>query len=310
MKITILLTSVGLTLLLLGTTVLGVSRGEAVAEKISEAYFTDSIDEYTGQVIEIGTEQCAPITSQIRQRLSNSPATKKLTELDAEFEETFQEGAPTASSYLWLRDSGLVDELEIGAYATVTELQSSLREYLNFDPDAVVADLMLAESEKSLAEEKRKLERANRLPPSVSTSRWGASHLAEWNKTCGTAASAIKDAESTEFVNSALEFSRSLETAVNATWESDGYDKVSALVAYSSRDGASCGGYNSCATFWLEAAAPCEVTLLVEFTDDDGKLEDLVAESVTITKANSRKAVVVPGGPGGGFYEILEASCN
>lgn len=311
MKITILLTSVGLSLLLLGTSVLGVFRGEAVADRISAAYFTDSIDDYTGQEIEIISEQCAPITSQITQRLRSSVATKKLTELDAELEETLEEGELTAVSYVWLRDSGLVDELEIGTYVTATELQYALREYLNFDPDKVVADLMLAESEKSLAEEKRKLERANRLPPGVSTSGWSASHLAKWTRACSTAAQSTKNVAASEFVDSALSFAGNLASVVNSSWESDGYDRISALVAYSPENGAGCGGYNSCATFWIEAATPCEVTVVVEFTDEDGRFEDLVAESVTITKANSRKSVVVPGGlPGAGFYEIMEASCN
>ena len=192
-----------------------------------------------------------------------------------------------------------------------TELQYALRDYLNFDPDKVVADLMLAESEKSLAEEKRKLERAKRLPPGVSTSSWSASHLAKWNRACSTAAQSTKNVESAEFVENALAFAGSLANVVNSSWESDGYDRISALVAYSARNGAGCGGYYSCATFWIEAATPCEVTVVVEFTDEDGRFVDLVAESVTVTKANSRKSVVVPGGLGGdGFYEIMEASCN
>tara|TARA_B110000503_G_C7114690_1_gene399786 strand:+ start:173 stop:1108 length:936 start_codon:yes stop_codon:yes gene_type:complete len=311
LKITILLTSIGLSLLLLGTSVLGVFRGEAVADRISAAYFTDSIDEYTGQATEITSEECAPITSQISQRLQNSDASSTISELDTQLGDTFEDEGPTPKSFDWLRESGLVDELEIEAYANATALQFALRDYLNFDPDNVRSDAITAESEKSLAEEKRKLERANRLPPGVSTGGWSASHLEKWTRVCGALAGSAALTAGRDFLDRAEDFSDKVTSVVNSDWESDGYDRVSALVAYSARNGAGCGGYYSCATFWIEAATPCEVTVVVEFTDEDGKLVDLAAESVTISKANSRKSIVVPGGLGGdGFYEIMEASCN
>lgn len=310
MKITILLTSIGLSLLLLGTSVLGVFRGEAVADRISAAYFTDSIDDYTGQEIEITSEQCAPITSQITQRLRSSVATKKVTELDAELEETLEEGEPTPASYLWLRDSGLVDELEIGTYVEVARLQNTLGEYLNFDPDKVVADLMLAESEKSLAEEKRKLERANQLPPGVSTSAWGASHLAKWNRTCSTAAQSAKNVAAADFLDNAQAFARNVQLVVNSDWESEGYDKVSTFVAYADREGVSCSGYTPCARFWIETAVPCQVDLVVEFSDEDNIAIDYGFEDVQVSSPNSRKSVQVNYGGGASFYEVVEASCN
>lgn len=311
MKITILLTSVGLSLLLLGTSVLGAFRGEAVANKISAAYFTDSIEEYTGQEIEITSAECAPITSQISQRLQNSDASSTISELDTQLGDTFEDEGPTSESFEWLRDSGLVDELEIEAYANPTSLQFALRDFLNFDPDKVRSDAVTAESEKSLAEEKRKLERAKRLPPGVSTIGWSASHFEKWTRACGALAGSAALTAGRDFLDQAEDFSDKVTSVVNSDWESDGYDRVSPLVAYATRNGAGCGGYYSCATFWIETATPCDVTVVVEFTDEDGGFVDLVAESVTTTKANSRKSVVVPGGLGGdGFYEIMEASCN
>ena len=311
MKITILLTSVGLTLLLLGTTVLGVSRGEAVANKISSAYFTDSIDEYSGQASEISPEDCTPITSQITQRLQNSDALSTISELDTQLGDTFEDEGPTSESFEWLRDSGLVEELEIEAYANATTLQFALRDYLNFDPDKVRSDAITAESDKSLAEEKRKLEQANLLPPGVSTGGWSKSNVEKWARACGSLAGSAAQTAGRDFLDAAKSFSGKVTNVVNSDWESDGYDRVSALVAYSARDGAGCGGYYSCATFWIETATPCEVTVVVEFTDEAGNFVDLVAESATVSKANSRKVIVVPGGLGGdGFYEILEASCN
>lgn len=310
MKITILLTSVGLTLLLLGTTVLGVSRGEAVANKISSAYFTDSIDEYSGQASEISPEDCTPITSQITQRLQNSDASSTISELDTQLGDTFEDEGPTSESFEWLRDSGLVDELEIEAYANPTSLQFALRDYLNFDPDKVRSDAITAESEKSLAEEKRKLERANRLPPGVSTGGWSASHLEKWTRVCGSLAGSATLTAGRDFLDKAEDFSDKVTSVVNSDWESEGYDRASALVAYAGREGVSCSSSAPCARFWIETAVPCEVELVVEFSDENNAVIDYGYDYVRVSAANSRKSVEVTYGGGASFYEVVGASCN
>lgn len=313
MKARVLLASIGISIALAILVGIGISRGVDIAERVSAAYYTNSIDEYVGGGQAITQEQCESLADSAKAALGNSSAPGQLTKALEKFEATLDGGEPSSRTYGLVKSDKLLQSLNLTLEDSAFSINNRLKENLEFDAESTKQDVISRESQKDLDRQISDLDKSGRLPFGVSTASWPDAHLEKYQSACGEAIDGAVKEVAGDFETEVLVYAEHLANLIESDWTSPGYEKISPLVAYDTfGSNYSCSSYyGSCAKFYLEVAAPCTVDLIVEFTDSYGSVDDVQYQAVKMTNANSRKAVeVATSAPGGGFYDITEAICR
>jgi len=102
---------------------------------------------------------------------------------------------------------------------------------------------------------------------------------------------------------------------LNSDWMSSGFKKVSPLVAYAPWPGGSCAGagyLEDCATFKIQTATACTVTVDIEFSDSNNDTTGDARKTVKVSAAKRSTNVVAISNNsyGASYYEITGAKCK
>lgn len=289
---------------------IGTFRGAEISQNVLAAYQTSSIDEYLGVEVGVAPESCKELGTRIKSQLSSSEVPKRVATLVEKFSDTFDGTKATAKTFAWFKGNQEIRSLELSTLDGVGVPR--LKGVFGFDATQTVNNVTANASSSELDKEIEKVADRGQLPAGVSTSQWYGDFERKFREACKEDIESAGAAIEKQYNSDITQFNALISNVISTNWTSDGYEKLSPLVAYNPNNGAGCSGWtDSCARFFIETATPCVVDLRVEFTTSGGAFVEFGSNTVRTRAANSRISVQVDGGSGGsGYYEIVEATCR
>lgn len=309
MKAKLFFISLGLSVALIATAVVGVFAQLHIARQQAAAYESPTLSKYLGHSVAISEANCNLASSRIANAIADP--SKLLSTETATYAKVAKSGSTSSQTYKWFADSKIFKSIKMDPIldsesSIKTSIESRLR--LKVLQDEAVAQV----SSPIFQDQISSLRASSQLPAGVNTSGWESAFVSEFLQACKSTVDQAIGKTAKQNVHNIAILASGAAAALQKDWAGPDFDKVSFFGAYKAQSGGSCPTYNPCATFYLKTAVVCTIQVVVEFQDSSHNPEATSKKTIKIQRALTPQLITVEENSvysNGGYYNVKDAKC-